>query len=517
MTWVYVGFIAFILVMLVLDLKVVNREAHEIRPRESLIFTGITVLLALLFAGCIYMMYQNDWPAGITETLKTTLKRDGPRAEAQIGPLGFGFEAATTYLTAWVLEYALSVDNLFVIAVIFGYFKVPARLQHRVLFWGVLGALLMRGGMIAAGTKAVQQFHWLEYVFGAFLVYTAYKMLRAGEDQHDPSSSLPVRIARRMLPLTPDLHGEKFFVRIDGKRFMTPLFLVLLTVEFTDVVFAVDSIPAAIGLTSDPFLVFTSNIFAILGLRSLYFAVAAALGSFRYLKVSLVFVLAFIGLKMLARPWVDISPLVSLAVVLGMLLAGGLASVFATAKEREQKRTPIEDLAGAVEASRRNLKRVLILIAGSTVILLGIAIAPLPGPGPVVLIPVGLAILGTEFVWAQRLQRKVKQQTQMLTNAADQVAAKSSPWVVPPVVLFVGAGVIFLAHHGPFPAKYVYTGSIGLWIPIFYWAWKTVAASRRGSVSKVETSVGVESAHSDTTAHRLNKPSDRAVNRPPAA
>lgn len=481
MTWLYLGFIAFILVMLVVDLKVVNRHAHEIRPRESLIFTGIIVLLAVAFAGVIYVMYQNDWPEGITRTLNESLRRQGPAAQAQIAPLGLGFEAATTYLTAWILEYALSVDNLFVIAVIFSYFKVPARYQHRVLFWGIMGALIMRGGMIAAGTTAIQKFHWLEYIFGAFLLLTAYKMLRAGEGHHDPGKSFIVRTARKVFPLTPDFHAEKFFVRVDGRLFMTPLFLVLLTVEFTDVIFAVDSIPAVIGLTTDPFLVFTSNVFAIIGLRSLYFAVAAALDSFRYLKVSLVFVLAFIGMKMLLRPWFHVSPLASLAVVLTILLAGGLASVFASAKERKARKAPIDDLHEAIEVSRRNLKRVLILIVGSVVILVGVAIAPLPGPGPLVLIPVGLAILGTEFVWAQRLQKRIRHQTRALTNAADDIAARTSPWLIPPVILFVGAGVIFLAHHTPFKPRTVYIASIGIWIPILYWTWKTLAASHRAA------------------------------------
>lgn len=518
MTWVYAGFIAFILVMLVIDLKVVNRRAHEIHAREALVFTGITVLLALLFAGCIYLMYQNDWPDGISRTLRESLSRDGPKAEAQIGPLGFGFEAATTYLTAWVLEYALSVDNLFVIAVIFGYFKVPAKFQHRVLFWGVLGALIMRGAMIAAGTAAVKQFEWLEYVFGGFLLYTAYKMLRAGNEGHDPSKSLAVRCARRVLPITPDFHGERFFVRMDGRLLMTPLFLVLLTVEFTDVIFAVDSIPAAIGLTSDPFLVFTSNIFAILGLRSLYFAVAAALDSFRYLKVSLVFVLGFIGLKMLSRPWFEVSPLASLAVVLGILLAGGIASVLATKKERAHRRPPIEDLAQAVEVSRRNFKRVLILIGGSIFILLGILIAPLPGPGPTILVPIGLAILATEFIWAQRLQKRLREQTRRLTNVADDIAARTSPWMVPPVILFVGAGVITLAHQGPFEPRHVYLASIGVWIPILYWAYKTVAAYRRQLRARAEqrTPSTASSSH-EHRAGRVDAGTPRAVKQPPAA
>lgn len=518
MTWVYAGFIAFIFVMLVLDLKVVNRKAHEIRAREALIFTGVTVVLALLFAGCIYLMYQNDWPDGITRTLRESLAREGPKAEAQIGPLGFGFEAATTYLTAWVLEYALSVDNLFVIAVIFGYFKVPAKFQHRVLFWGVLGALAMRGAMIAAGTALVQQFEWLEYLFGAFLLYTAYKMLRAGDGGHDPSKSPAVRLARRMLPLTEEFHGERFFVRHAGKLMMTPLFLVLLAVEFTDVIFAVDSIPAAIGLTSDPFLVFTSNIFAILGLRSLYFAVAAAIDSFRYLKVSLVFVLAFIGLKMLAHDWFEVSPLASLSVVLGMLLAGTFASVLASKKERAQKRPPIEDLTQAVEVTRRNFKRVLILIGGSVVILTGIVIAPLPGPGPAILVPIGLAILATEFIWAQRLQKRLRDQTRRITNVADDIAARTSPWMVPPVILLVGAGVIALAHQGPFEPRHVYFASVGVWIPILYWTWKTVAAYRRQLRERAARRERLDGTGTpDQTAGRVDRTRSQAVKQPPAA
>lgn len=505
MVWIYVGFIFFILLMLALDLGVVNRKAHVIRPKESLIFTAFTVALALGFAACVWWMYENNWPAGITNEFMRLARETGGGAEP--APTGYGWEATIKYLAAWVLEYSLSVDNIFVIAVIFGYFRVPAHLQHRVLFWGILGALLMRGGMIVAGVELVKRFEWLNYLFGAFLIYTAYKMFRSGEGEEDVAHSPAVRLAQKLFKVTHEYHGSRFFIKVDGARVATPLFLALLVVEFTDVIFAVDSIPAVLGITQDPFIVFTSNVFAILGLRSLFFAIAAALGSFRYLKTSLVFVLAFIGVKMLLMGVHHLHPLaeslpeglrwlvswapdhklhvpteVSLAIIVGMLAMGVVASLFASAAERRRRRSPMEDVAEAIELTRRNLKRVLILIAGSVVILVGIALSPIPGPGGIPLIIAGLMILATEFLWAKRLVMKMRRQAHSMANTTEDLARRSSPWAIPPVLLIHAA--VFLALYewvNVLPDVFVISTYFGTLLMVGFWAWRVIARHRRDS------------------------------------
>ncbi len=316
MVWLWIGFIGLVLLLLVLDLGVLSRKAETVSVRRAMVFTAGTVVLALIFAGAIYWMYDTNFQ-GIRDLHPKT-----------------GREATAKFLNAWVIEYALSMDNILVIALIFRYFYIPPRYQHRVLFWGIVGALVMRGAMIGAGTFLVQSFHWILYVFGVVLLYTAIKLLIADEEALDPDQTIAARVARKLFPLSPDLDGQKFFTRRRGIREATPLFLVLLVIEGTDVIFAIDSIPAAFAITSDPFLVFTSNIFAILGLRSMYFALAAVIDRFRYLKIALVFVLAFIGIKMLISDWIPVPPELSLAIVVGLLSIGVGASWIVPAKKK---------------------------------------------------------------------------------------------------------------------------------------------------------------------------------------
>ncbi len=331
MIWLWIGFIAFILVMLALDLGVFNRKAHEVSAKEAMRWVGVFVTMGFLFSFAVYYIYEHNW-MGIGANFATTMPHAAGAAEAHLpihtpGEVGaaiertadgrsIGMTAAMQYLAGWLTEYALSIDNIFVIAMIFTYFRVPAKHQHRVLFWGILGALIMRGVMIGVGIKLVQHFEWVLYIFGLILIYTAIKMLKGDQDDFNPEKSRTVRIVRRFLPVSNTFDGANFFTRIPsegaaadakpaaginplGRLAITPLFLVLLIVEVTDVVFAVDSIPAIIGITRDPFLVFTSNVFAIMGLRSLYFALASLMDKFHYLKYSLSAVLAFVGIKML--------------------------------------------------------------------------------------------------------------------------------------------------------------------------------------------------------------------------
>jgi len=309
---IWIGFVVFVLLMLALDLGVFNRQAHVVKTREALAWTGVWILVALGFNVAVYYMYRHHWLG----------------MGVRIGHDLTGEQAALQFFTGYVIEKSLSLDNIFVIALIFNYFAVPAIYQHRVLFWGVLGALVMRGMMIAAGAALINRFEWTIYIFGGLLLVTAVKMLVVHHDDVHPERNPLVKLARRIYPVTAAYEGQHFFSHLDGRRAMTPLFLVLLVVESSDVLFAVDSIPAIFAVTRDPFLVFTSNVFAILGLRSLYFALAAVMGRFRYVKSSLVFVLAFVGIKMLLSHHHPIPTAFSLAVIAGILAVGVLASLF---------------------------------------------------------------------------------------------------------------------------------------------------------------------------------------------
>ena len=291
----WIVFNAFVLVAVALDLGVFHRKVHKISLREALTWSVVWIGIAVLFG--FGMMHY------------------------------YGHERALEYFTGYVIEKALSVDNLFVFLVVFRVFAVKEEYQQRVLGYGILGALLMRGAMIAAGSALISRFSWIMYLFGAFIVYAGIHMLFAREAESHPENNFLVRYFSKHLRLTKEYRGEKFFTRENGQLFATPLFLVLLVVEVTDVTFAVDSIPAVFGITRDPFIVYTSNVFAILGLRALYFLLAGVLDKFQYLKVALAFVLIFVGAKMIAEPWVHISVAVSLSIVLGMLLLSVFASL----------------------------------------------------------------------------------------------------------------------------------------------------------------------------------------------
>ena len=346
MIFLWTGFIGFVLLMLALDLGVFHRHAHVIRVKEALIWSALWVTMGLAFSVFVYHGYEGQW-LGL-----------GTTVDAADGLVNNGWIAAEKYLTGYIVEKSLSVDNIFVIATIFGFFAVPAIYQHRVLFWGILGALVLRGAMIAVGAKLIAEFHWVLYVFGAFLIVTAIKMIFL-KTHTDPNKNPVVWLTRRLFPVTARFHGEHFFVRAGsatsyeseipgmvaisdeaadnarpGTWMLTPLALALIMVETTDVIFAVDSIPAIFAITADPFLVFTSNVFAILGLRSLYFALAGMVEKFRYLKLSLALVLLVVGLKMFVIEWLKLvlgshSNFYLLGVALLILAAGVVASLIA--------------------------------------------------------------------------------------------------------------------------------------------------------------------------------------------
>ena len=293
----WIGFHVFVFIMLALDLGVFHKHTHKVPVKEAVIWSAVWITLALLFN--LFVFFE------------------------------FGKTKALEFLTGYVIEYSLSVDNIFVFILIFSYFAVKDQYQHKILFWGIIGALIMRGIFIFAGVALINRFHWIVIIFGGFLVFTGIRMLFQKETAVDPEKNAIVRFFRKFLPVTHSLHGDKLFIRQNNRLYATPLFLVLLIIESSDLIFAVDSIPAILAISQDTFIVYTSNIFAILGLRSLYFAIAGIMGLFRYLKVGLAFVLTFVGLKMLVAYFnFEIPIVLSLVIIISILLISILASVF---------------------------------------------------------------------------------------------------------------------------------------------------------------------------------------------
>ncbi len=289
-TWIHwTAFVLAVILFLALDLGVFHRKAHAVKFKEALLWTAIWFTMAMGFAWGLYVL----------------------RGQGE----------ALEFLTGYIVELSLSMDNVFVIALIFGYFQVPLAYQHRVLFWGIMGALIMRGIMIWAGAALVRQFEWTLIIFGVFLVFSGLKLLFTREESVEPGKNILMRLARRFLPISPSFDKQRFITTVNGRRMLTPLFLVLIMVEATDLIFALDSIPAIFGITTKEFIVFTSNVFAILGLRSLYFALAGAIEYFRFLKFGLSLVLVFIGAKMLLLKFIHISTPVSLGIIGTILLA----------------------------------------------------------------------------------------------------------------------------------------------------------------------------------------------------
>jgi tellurite resistance protein TerC len=305
--WFWVGFVAFVLAMLSIDLGVFNRTPHVVKAKEALTWTAVWVGLALVFAAGLAVFADH--------------------------------QSALTFLTGYVIEESLSVDNIFVIVLIFQYFAVPAQYQHRVLFWGILGALIMRGIFIGLGAALLARFEWIIYIFGALLVITGIRMALKGDEEFDGEQNPIVKFVRRFLPLTDGYRGKHFVTIDNGRRVFTPLLLVLLLVEATDLIFAVDSIPAIFGITRDPFLVFTSNIFALLGLRSLFFLLASVVTKFHLLKYGLSIILTFVGVKMLLETWIHIPILLSLGIVIIVLVASIAASLVWPATPVVEKKT----------------------------------------------------------------------------------------------------------------------------------------------------------------------------------
>ena len=314
---VWIFFLLAVVFILALDLGVFNKTPHIISTKEASKWTLIWVTLSFLFSGVIYWLYTTDYIDN-PDNLKPAV-------------------ASMKFITGYLIELSLSVDNVFVIAVIFSSFKIPALYQHRVLFWGILGAIVFRALMIFFGVALITKFEWIIYIFGIFLLYTAFKMLKDDEDNFDPKNSFVFKQIKKVYPVTSKIQGHDFFVKRMGVKAATPLFVALIVIELTDILFALDSIPAILAITANPFIVFSSNILAILGLRSMYFLISRMLEKFRFINYSLVVILAFVGLKMLFSHYVELPEWVSLAVISLSLVSGVLASIFIEEKEEEER------------------------------------------------------------------------------------------------------------------------------------------------------------------------------------
>jgi len=301
--WEWLAFLAIIGFMLVLDLGVFHKKSHKVSIKESLVWTGVWISLAMLFNAWVYY---------------------------KMGP-----QKGIEFFTGYIIEKALSVDNIFVISLIFTYFRVPSQYQHRVLFWGVLGALFFRIIFIYAGVALISKFTWMIYVFGVFLVYTGIKMLKNDDKQVDIESNPMIIFVKKFWKISPNFDGENFRTTINGVKHFTPLFLVLVMIETTDIIFAVDSIPAILAITPDPYIVFTSNVFAILGLRSLYFALNGIMEMFEYINYALSGILVFVGIKMIISGWYHIPTVISISVILGLLVGSVLASIYFPRKNKK--------------------------------------------------------------------------------------------------------------------------------------------------------------------------------------
>jgi tellurite resistance protein TerC len=405
----WIGLLVVLVSMLVLDLGVFHKKARAQTTGEALAWSLFWIATALCFNAFIYFAYQNHWmDIGLA-----------------VGRELDGRQAAIEFFTAYVIEKSLSLDNIFVIAMIFTYFKIPLENQHRILFWGVAGALVMRALFITSGLALVEHFAWTTYIFGAVLLATAVKMLVERHDNLGPEKNALVRVVEKNFSVTSDFHGPAFFVRLDGRRVATPLFVALIVVEASDLLFAIDSIPAVIAVTRDTFLAFSSNAFAILGMRSLYFAIAPLIGRFRLLKLSLIFILAFVGMKMLLTHHYPIPTVVSLAFILGILGVGISASVLGAKRDLAYVVSPGErELGQLVRVSLRGARRIAIALIGSTALLLGVAMLILPSSG-LLIIPIGLALLSTEFLWARSWLARIRKAT--AKSLPPDAVAESAP------------------------------------------------------------------------------------------
>lgn len=408
---VWIAVLFFIAALVALDLGSFYRKSRSIKIQEAIAWTVVWVCLALVFNLFIYLLYGQNWLGWA----------DIPTHHLT------GEQAATQFFVGYLIEKSLSLDNILVIAMIFSYLQVPLTEQHRVLFWGILGAVVLRGVMILGGITLMDHYSWLVYVFGTLLLASAIKMLAIRHDSINPDKNFAIWVTKKLLPVSQHFDGNRFFTLERGQKVATPLFLCLILVASSDIMFAINSIPAILVVTRDPFLVVTSNLFAVLGLRSLYFALAGIMDRFRYMKISLAFLLAYIGVKMLLSHHHEIPNLVSLAIIGGIFVVGIGASVLSSHKDTVVLLSPLlDDLEELAALSYRQARRVVILIVGSSVLLVGVALIVLPGPA-ILVIPLGLSILAIEFAWARIWLNRFKETIKNIQGRVWHKKPKKNP------------------------------------------------------------------------------------------
>jgi len=399
--WLWLGFIAFIFLLVSLEFGRMHRRARVIGRHEALVWTLFWIVLSLAFCVAIYFLYDRHW-------LGTGL---APGHELD------GRTAALQFLTGYLIQKALSVDNIFVIALIFSRFRVPLEYQHGVLVPGIVGTILLRGIMIAGGVVLIRHLPWTSYIFGVLVIYTAIRMLTHRAGLLATSDGVLMRLLQRRYPAAAGFHGHQFTAEVEGERAATPLLLALVMITGASLVFAVDSIPAIMAVTQEPFIIFSSIIFAVLGLHSLYFLLASVLERLQYLKLALVCILIFVGIKMLLAHYQPIPTGTALAIVSVTLLAGIIASILLEPPPNALVSPIAEELDQLITLTLTSARRIIVLVMGMTVLLVGIAMILTPGPA-ILVIPLGLAILGTEFVWARRLLNRFRKEAKQLSGTA---------------------------------------------------------------------------------------------------
>lgn len=447
--WLWIAFLGLVGTLVVLDLVVFTRRPREVSAAEGRSSVALWALAAMAFSAMVASVYHTDWQ-NIASLVSEPI--DNKRLT--------GHSAWLQFITCYVLELALSVDNIAVMVLLYAYYRVPARMIGRALFWTGIASLCVRFGMILGAASLLRNVHWFHWVLGGMLIIAMLRLLVLPDEQTDFDRRWYIRPVRSLLKPSDTFYGHKLTARVDGHRATTPLLLVVIIGTLLDFAFAFDSVPALFSVTRDPFIAFTASAMALLGMRSLYFAVAPSVRRFRFLKPSLVAILLFVSVKMLlARfdtDYRNVPTVVTLAVVIGVMMLGIGASILRNralamkAKATEPPRPPvITDITEAIDIARRNFRKVLILMGGTAVILIGIAIAPLPGPGPTVLLPIGLAILATEFVWARVLLNRVKTGAFNLSDRADAIVDRTTIFIIPMVVIgwwLIAWGVMHWLH-----------------------------------------------------------------------
>lgn len=497
--WLWLLFALFVAVLVIVDLGLTTRKPRVVTPVEAFASFALWLVAAAAFSVGVFYVYEKNF---LNLEAEFSYAIDNKAHDLS------GHAAWLQYITSYVLELALSLDNIAVLALLMAYYKVPRPILGRALFWSLLLTLVIRLLAVFSCAWFMRELPWFRWVLGGILVVAMLRMLVLPDSTTDFGSRWYARALRRFIPFTDQFDGQRLFTRRDGRLVATPIVLIVLIGGLLDVVFAADSIPALFSVTTDPTLAFTASAMAILGLRSLYIALNDVVGRFRYLRISVVFILLYVAGKMFVFKYDEAPTRVTLAVVSGVMLIGVGASALHNWIVRRRaepgiaattaRPTPLKDLGEAVDVTRRNLRKVIILIAGTFVVLVGVVlVGPLPGPGGVFVVGLGLGILATEFIWARKILLQIQAKTRQLTQRTDSLAGKTSVWLAPVIVIGFVALVALAASHAPYRihllgyAFWLRRGmliafSIGPAVPIFYWAWRTIAlwlASRRAQTN----------------------------------